>query len=81
MKRGHKRREEIGGWSKDLFHDKDVRLGRKRLKGHLRALLKHLKDCQVEEGVCSFYVELEPIHRYHGASDPYLSMREAFPNT
>lgn len=60
VKRGHRRREEIGGWNEGLFHHRKVHTDwRGGDAGHLRSILKHLKDCHVEERVGFFFVELE----------------------
>lgn len=60
LKRGHRRREEIGGWNEGLFHHRNVHTDwRGGDAGHLRSILKHLKDCHVEERVGFFFVELE----------------------
>ena len=36
-----------------------IQTGEEVMQGHLRSVLKHLKDCHVEEGVGFFFVELE----------------------
>lgn len=60
LKRGHRRREEIGGWNEGLFRDRKVHTDWRGFDaGHLRSILKHLKDCHVEERVGFFFVELE----------------------
>lgn len=61
MKRRYRRREEIGGASEGLFHAwRYIQTREEVTRGHLKFVLKHLKDCHVEEGVVFFFVELEP---------------------